>query len=237
MQKRKVKWIYAMIFMFLIIADCNKDGDIIYSYLNPWFVYGSMTDLDGNIYKTIQIGDQTWMERNLKTTLYNDGAPIPIVNDKAEWNSLTTPGCCWQDNNQIFKVTYGVLYNWYAIKTGKLCPAGWHVPTDEEWTELTDFLGSENVAGGKLKETGFIHWRNPNAGATDEVAFRALPGGDRAINPDATYENLFEKGYWWTSTFVSERAISRIMNTGSISVQKSFTPMHYGLSVRCIKDP
>lgn len=225
-----------MAFIFFIIAGCNKNEDLIYYHLNPWIVYGSITDQDGNIYKTIQIGDQTWMVTNLKTTRYNDGIPIQVVTDDSVWSSLTTPGCCWQDNNQIYKTTYGVLYNWYTVKTGRLCPAGWHVPDDVEWTELTNFLGSENVAGGKLKETGYRHWRNPNTGATDEAAFRALPGGDRAVNPDVKYENLFEKGYWWTSASAEERAISRIMNTGSISVQKSFTSKQWGLSVRCVKN-
>jgi hypothetical protein len=99
---------------------------------NPDLAYGSIADVDGNLYKTIQIGTQIWMAENLKTTRFNDGAPIPYVTDDIEWEKLTTPGYCWYDNDpSSFKDIYGALYNWYAVNTYKLCPIGWHVPTNE----------------------------------------------------------------------------------------------------------
>ncbi len=191
-------WCY-LIPSFLLIFSCDRDNDtdVLYGNLNPWIEYGSMTDLDGNTYRTIIIGNQTWMVQNLKTTAYNDGTPIPVINDPLSWSNLSTPACCWQNNDPARKVTYGVLYNWYAINSGRLCPSGWHVPVDSEWAGLTDYLGGENIAGGKLKESGFSHWYSPNTGATNETYFRALPGGYRLNGPDALFSNLGEAGGWW----------------------------------------
>jgi uncharacterized protein (TIGR02145 family) len=168
-------WFFSLTTSFFLFFSCEKQKDIVYLNLNPWIEYGSMTDRDGNSYKTIHIGNQTWMVKNLSTTMFNDGTAIPIVNDASLWGNLLTPACCWQNNDPIRKVTYGVMYNWYAVNTGKLCPTGWHVSSDEEWTELTDYLGSEKVAGGKLKESGFSHWKSPNAGATDEATLKLSP--------------------------------------------------------------
>ena len=170
--KNKI-WYYLLIVVFALISGCQKEGKFIFMG-SPWISYGSMTDKDGNIYKTILIGTQTWMVENLKTTKYNDGTSIPFVSEPTSWSNLSTPACCWQQNDPARKVTYGVLYNWYTINTGKLCPKTWHVPSDSEWTALTDYLGGENVAGGKLKESGFKHWYSPNTGATNEVAFSAF---------------------------------------------------------------
>jgi uncharacterized protein (TIGR02145 family) len=207
---------------------------MLYMNLNPWIEYGSMNDCDGNNYKTIQIGTQTWMARNLKTTKYNDGTSIPIVTDATAWRDLSTPACCWQNNDPVRKVTYGVLYNWHTVNTGRLCPSGWHIPNDAEWTILTDFLGGENVAGGKLKESGFSHWNSPNTCATDEHYFKALPGGIRLANSDESFNSLFEMGCWWTATFTGEWATSRTMSDNSNHVQKSFYSKKCGVSVRCV---
>jgi uncharacterized protein (TIGR02145 family) len=228
--------IYSLIAVFILLSGCNKENDVVYLNLDPWIEYGSLTDNDGNTYKTILIGTQTWMARNLKTTKYNDGTSIPLVTDAAAWSSLLTPACCWQNNDPARKVTYGVLYNWYAVKTGKLCPTGWHVPSDAEWTELIEYLGGENIAGGKLKESGLRHWNSPNSGATNETYFWALPGGDRLDGPDALFDNLGEMGCWWTTTFDENCATIRLMNYNSDHVQKFFFPKKRGLSVRCVWD-
>src|SRR5450759_4787246 len=114
----------------------------------------TVKDIDGNVYKTVTIGKQVWMVENLKTTKYNDGITIPLVIDNTAWTDLITPKYSWFNNDIANKEVYGALYNWYTVNTNKLCPKGWHIPTDEEWTTLTTYLGGEGVAGGKLKETG-----------------------------------------------------------------------------------
>lgn len=157
-----------------------------------------LEDIDGNQYKTITIGDQVWMAADLKTTRYNDGSPVPQVLHNDAWAGLTAPAFCWYNNDSTHKETYGVLYNWYAVKTGKLCPDGWHVPSDEEWNTLVSGFSSLGVAGGALKEAGTAHWRSPNTGATNETGFTALPGGYRSYN--GTFNLLRAAGYWWSST-------------------------------------
>jgi uncharacterized protein (TIGR02145 family) len=196
-----------------------------------------VTDIDGNNYIAIDIGSQLWMAENLKTTKYNDGTAIPLITDGAAWMNLSSPGYCWMDNDEAtYKNTYGALYNWYTVNTGKLCPTGWHVPTDAEWTTLTDYLGGESVAGGKLKEYGTTHWVNPNTGATNETGFTALPGGNRT--DDYGYFNFpGGSGDWWStveySTWVAR---SRRMTAYYNFVDSTPEPKKYGHSVRCIKD-
>jgi uncharacterized protein (TIGR02145 family) len=226
-----------LLFFFLpvctLLISCEKEKEGIHTILNPWVTYGTLTDIDGNSYKTIQIGTRTWMVRNLKTTRYNDGSPIQVVTDPKLWNSLASPACCWQDNSPIYKTTYGVLYNWYAVNTKKLCPVGWHISSDSDWNELTSYLGGENLAGGKLKESGFSHWYSPNNGATDETHFRALPGGYKSSS-DSLFHGLHESGYWWTSTANDDMALGRVMSTSNNYVQRGFYPISSGFSVRCI---
>jgi uncharacterized protein (TIGR02145 family) len=231
---------YRLLFCFLItftvlFISCEKKENFN-PMLNPWISYGKVTDRDGNTYKTILIGTQTWMVENLKTTRFNDGTSIPLVFDAKSWSSLTTPACCWQNNDIIRKVTYGNLYNWYAVNTHKLCPTGWHVPSDAEWTRMTDYLGGDNNAGGKLKESGFKHWYNPNTGASNETYFSALPGGDRLNDTTASFENLRKVGGWWTTTSENDWAIIRLMYDNKNSVQKFFYAKNIGLSIRCVWD-
>ena len=155
-----------------------------------------VTDYDGNHYSSVLIGSQIWMAENLKTIKYNDGTAIPLVTDATEWSNLTTHGYCWYNNDEAtYGDTYGALYNWYTVETGNLCPTGWHVPTDAEWTELIDYLGGESVAGGKLKETGTTHWNSPNPGATNETGFTTLPGGYRA-DFNGSSGDIGNGGYW-----------------------------------------
>jgi uncharacterized protein (TIGR02145 family) len=160
----------------------------------------TVTDIDGNIYHTVTIGSQVWLVENLKVTQYNDGTPIPLVTVGTDWGNLTTPAYCWYNNSYAtYGSVYGALYNWYAVNTGKLCPPGWHVPTSAEWTVLTNYLGGESEAGGKLKETGTTHWASPNTGATNETGFTALPGGSR-YNTGSFQLNITFNGLWWSST-------------------------------------
>ena len=199
------------------------------------FTY-TITDVEGNIYNTINIGTQIWMKENLKTTKYNDGTTIPLVSDSTTWINLSTPAYCWYKNDATtYKAAYGALYNWYAVNTGKLCPTGWHVSTDTEWTTLTNYLGGESIAGGKLKETGTTHWNNPNTGATNETGFTALPGGYRYDNGAFYYVGF--KGFWWSSTeYDIYNAWSRFIHNGDGNVYRDFYSLYYGLSVRCVRD-
>jgi uncharacterized protein (TIGR02145 family) len=228
-------WFCPLITLFILIFSCNKENKV-YFMMNPWIPYGTMTDQDGNTYKTILIGTQTWMAENLKTTKLNNGKSIPIVTDATSWSNLSTPACCWQNNDPIRKVTYGVLYNWYTVNTGKLCPTGWHVPSDEEWTTLTDYVGGANVAGGKLKESGFRHWNSPNTEATNETAFSAYPGGVRLNDSAALFSNLHEMGCWWTTTSEDDQAFTRLMYYNSNLIQRLYYNKNCGSSVRCVWD-
>lgn len=196
---------------------------------------GTVNDLDGNNYKTIRIGSQTWMLENLRTTKYNDGTAIPLVSDKSAWIILSTPAYCWYNNDSTYKNLYGVLYNGYAVNTNKLCPNGWHISTDAEWTTLIEILGGENVAGGKLKELGTTHWREPNSYATNESGFTALPGGTRYTN--GLFFTIKTIGYWWT--FTGSNVLNgryRSMSSTNGAVSRNYIDSTNGFSVRCVKD-
>ena len=205
------------------------------SNTNIDFNFTSCTDYDNNNYSNVKIGTQIWMAENLKTTHYKNGTPIPYVIDSLTWGGLTTGAYCDYDNTPANSATYGRLYNWYAVNTGNLCPAGWHIPSDAEWTTLTTYLGGNSIAGGKLKETGIAHWTSPNTAATNESGFTALPGGVR--NSYGAYLDNGGFGYWWSSTESYTPTVwSRIIRhnfgyVGGGSLNKS-----HGFSVRCLKD-
>jgi uncharacterized protein (TIGR02145 family) len=196
----------------------------------------TVTDYDGNVYNTVTIGTQIWMASNLKTTKYNDGTTIPLVTDNGTWAGLTTPAYCWYNNDATTnEATYGALYNWYAINTGKLCPTGWHVSTDAEWTTLSTYLGGESTAGGALKETGTTHWSSPNTGATNSTGFTGVPGGSRMNN--GTFVNIGTMDQIWTATETSASvAAFRFLYYSNASVNWSSNYEQMGLSVRCVKD-
>jgi len=198
----------------------------------------TVTDIDGNVYNPVTIGTQVWMKENLKTTRYNDGTSVPYAPDT--WAGLSSPAYCWQNNNESAnKVIYGALYNWYAVNSGKLCPTGWHVPSDAEWTILTTFLGGASIAGGKLKEIGIIYWTSPNTGANNETGFTARAGGSRT--GESGYGTGFSgtglNGLWWSTTVISGSTVwRRYMTNSNIVVSRDYSYKFDGLSVRCIKD-
>jgi uncharacterized protein (TIGR02145 family) len=223
---------------FITVSPSNDDAIIF----NPNLTYGTMTGIDGNTYKTIQICNQSWMAENLKTTKFNDGTDIPLVTEETAWVNLTTPGYCWYDNDSAINANpYGALYNWYTINTGNLCPSGWHVPNDAEWTTLINCLGGDVIAGGKLKEIGFAHWYDPNSGATNESGFTALPGGHR--DTDAKFRYIGYYGYWWSATennatYAWYRTIYYDVGPfcGTCVISNDYYYKMLGLSVRCVKD-
>ncbi len=202
----------------------------------------TISDIDGNVYNIVQIGSQLWMADNLKTTKYHDGSSIPLQTNDASWTASghnNSPAYCWYGNNISNKNPYGALYNFYALDPetngGKhVCPAGWRVPTDEDWTKLTNHLGGLSVAGGKMKATGTEYWQAPNSGATNESGFNGLPGGSRS---NADFIEMGKLGRWWSSTVRDDNSIwFRQLSNGSTSVLRHNLSKYQGFSIRCIKE-
>jgi uncharacterized protein (TIGR02145 family) len=196
---------------------------------------GYVTDQDGNRYKTVRIGNQIWMAENLRTLKFNDGSDIPIVTDNRDWSILSTPACCWYNNDTTFKNKYGVLYNGYAVNTDKLCPAGWHISRDDEWNTLIQESGGDAAAGGNLKESGMENREQPNYGASGEKGFNALHGGSRFSS--GLYITMGKMGYWWTFTGSNVyNGWYRSMSYSDSSISRNFNDFANGFSVRCVKD-
>ena len=205
-------------------------------------------DYDGNLYGTVKIGDQIWMTENLKVTHYPNGDAIPLVTGNTAWvnlgNNNTDDAYCFYNNNS--GTDYGVLYT-YAAAIGDnwtrdnkanqgVCPDGWHLPSDAEWTVLTNYLGGASVAGGKMKETGTTHWSSPNTGATDESGFTALPGGIRNSN-NGGFSSQGYLGYFWSAT---ENGATytwyRFLFYNNSNVNRNLNYKSHGFSVRCLRD-
>jgi uncharacterized protein (TIGR02145 family) len=194
-------------------------------------------DKDGNVYNSVTIGSQIWLDENLKTTKFSDGSSIPNVTSDITWANLSTGAFCWLNNDEgTYKATYGGLYNWYSVSTGKLCPNGWHVPSDSEVTVLTDFLGGIEVAGGKMKEVGTAHWTSPNTGATNSSGFTSLAAGQR--HTDGTFGDFGLGTGWWTSTPYNELKPWYFSNWYSniMEGRGNGTLNNVGLSIRCVKN-
>jgi uncharacterized protein (TIGR02145 family) len=244
-----MKYIYILLFIFLSINPlAGSETAAPGTALNDE-VYGTVTDIDGNVYRTVKIGEQWWMAENLRVKHYRHGDTIPYLMDDVTWDSWYSQiigACCSYNYDEMNGKTFGLLYNWYAVNDRRsIAPEGWHVASEADWIKLEMFLGmsaSEAARGlwkgtdegGKLKEPGTAHWKSPNDGATDEFSFCALPGGAHFIN---TFFGLGSYAFFWTST----------SSTGNYSIYRSlyfryadifsFSMMvPYGFSVRCIKD-
>jgi uncharacterized protein (TIGR02145 family) len=196
----------------------------------------NVTDFDGNTYATVTIGAQVWFKENLRSRSFNNGTSIPRVNDNAAWSILTTPGFSWYNGDSLtYNVPYGRLYNGYVITNGNICPTGWRVPSDADWTTLSGFLGGASAAGGKMKETGISHWSDPNTGATNESGFTALPGGARFNHGGFTSINT--TGRWWSSNITGTGYLDKsITNTSASLVSNTSGVFKNGFSIRCMKD-
>jgi uncharacterized protein (TIGR02145 family) len=215
----------------------------------------NVTDIDGNTYQSVTNCGLTFTKQNLNVSKYSDGTPIPQVQNATAWANLTTGAWCYIENNTANGATYGKLYNWYAVAgiydaasainpalRKKLAPAGWHVPTDAEWTQLTTCLGGESVAGGKMKSTGTLQagtglWQDPNTAATNESGFTGLPAGYRFTNGTFYGFGLFGLGGWWSS---SEDGTSivwyRYVSYAQGDAIRGSSDKRYGFSVRCLRD-
>jgi uncharacterized protein (TIGR02145 family) len=208
---------------------------------------GSATDIDGNVYATVVIGNQEWMASNLKATSYNTGKPIPITEDASVWANLTTGSYSWYDNDIANKDVYGALYNWYVIQylqifghVDDICPTNFRLPNGGTFEVLISALGGSMVASGALKEAGTSHWDAPNTGATNQSGFTALPAGERDYT--GSFVAKGQTGAWWTSddTDVPDISVASFFyldDAGSIySSSVATDPYADGLTIRCMRD-
>jgi uncharacterized protein (TIGR02145 family) len=212
-----------VISVVLFTAGCEKES-------------GLPVDSDGNVYDTVVIGTQVWLKENLKTTRYNNGVKIPLVTDNAQWASMTSAAYCWYNNNPVYKENYGALYNWYVVNTGLLCPAGWHVPSKEEWETLINYVKYD---AKKLNDIKF--WACPNYYTTNESGFSARLGGWRSEN--GTFLEIERSGYWWSSSLWWNENYAWCINIWDINISSydfsSYVKPWFkvaGFSVRCIKN-
>ena len=242
--------LFALFILLIFANSCCKDDDPkpnnptnghTTAVFNPNLKYGTMTDQDGNIYKTITIGTQTWMAENLRTKIYRNGDSIPNVTDTAQWVDLTTGAYCYYNNTKDIDsiATFGGLYNWYAVSDSRgLAPKGWHVPTDADWTTLVTYLGNGNltlgnsIAGNKMKEAGGKHW-SPSE-EDNSSGFTALPGGWRYYD-DGKFNFIRYYGNWWSAKGVYYAYFFSLSCTDG-NVFWAINYPNYGYSVRCIKD-
>lgn len=203
-------------------------------------------DVDGNVYRIIMTQSGVWMAENLKTFRLNDGTPLAYVSDNKNWEETRNPAYGWFKADVDYAETYGAIYNWHAVATGKLCPEGWHVPTEEEWNDMLDYAGGNEKSGSnpaKLKETGTAHWKAPNEGATNEIHFTALPAGE--INFFMFQDDFGSKTHWWTATedLNNLEPGQKPTNASIVGLSYNFKskslgtyPKEAALPVRCKKD-
>ncbi|MFM9004508.1 MAG: fibrobacter succinogenes major paralogous domain-containing protein, partial [Flavobacteriales bacterium] len=208
---------------------------------NPDLVYGSMTDQEGNFYKTIVIGTQEWMAENLNTSIYRNGDSITTNLNDASWSASTSGAWAYYNNDASNACPYGKLYNWYTcVDARQLCPTGWHVPNNEEWIVLTDYLGGNTLAAGTMKSTGTIDsgtglWHAPNTQATNSSGFSGIPGGYRGST--GIFNTFSDYGYWWGSSaggsfFTRARTLYYLNGNVAANDYNKKT----GCSVRCVRD-
>jgi uncharacterized protein (TIGR02145 family) len=222
--------------LFFLISNCEQEdpGSIL-----PVNI-GTVTDIEGNTYKTIKIGDQWWMTENLRTTRYRNGDSISFVTESYEWVNADTGAYCNYGNDTGYVKTFGRLYNWQAVNDSRnMAPTGWHVSSDAEWTILAAFLGGDSVAGGKIKESGYLHWASPNTGGTNESGFTAFAGGSRTGDASGAFYGLGQYGNLWTSTNLESNnpeAWSRELGYQHAKIIRDTRGMRNGFSVRCVKD-
>ena len=226
-----------------LIENSDQSLDLkpkIPSLFNPNLTYGEVKDVEGNIYKTIQIGTQTWMAENLRTTKYNNGTPIENIIDGTQWENDKKGAWCYYNNEESNNNPYGKLYNWYAVtNSNQICPKGWHVPTDEEWTTLINFLdpnanggNNDNITGGKMKSTGTQQWLSPNTDASNSSGFTGIPGGFCYIDGTFFFKSKF--GFWWS--FADNNISCVVLSYTSTLISRLTHKRQVGFSVRCVKD-
>lgn len=227
-------WVAGAIQTFQLNSSNVNIGNL--QACNPGGSTGTVTDIDGNTYNTVVIGAQEWMAENLKTTKYRNGSAIPGNLSDTAWGSTTVGAQADFNNNVANTAIYGKLYNWYAVAdTAGLCPVGWHVPSDSEWTTLSTYLGGDAIAGGVMKEVGLTHWSSPNTDANNSSGFSGLPSGSRGYG--GTYANISFYSFWWSSTQANSTSTwYRYLYYLNGNLHRGSDIKSYGFSVRCVRD-
>ena len=204
---------------------------------NPDKIYGTVTDVDGNVYRTIVIGNQTWMAENLRVTHYRNGDEISHVPDSAKWSRLVTEAYCTYNNTTDIDTiaTFGLLYNWYVVNDPRrVAPQGWRVPTITDWNILIAQLGGDQIAGYRMKEAGRFHWGSPPS-ANNSSGFTALPGGWRFFN--GKYDGEVYYGEWWAAEEGNSVSAAKLsLFSWGYKVRKGFFYKSSGYSIRCVKE-
>jgi uncharacterized protein (TIGR02145 family) len=185
-------------------------------------------------YQTIRTGKQIWMAENLTTTKYQNGDDIPNITNNIEWNAHTSAYSNY-NNEEKKAIVYGRLYNWYAVSDKrKLCPQGWHIPSNEEWNLLANYLGGDNVAGNFIKESGHTHWENSISGSSNSSGLTLVPGGYRNYKGQFFY--IGYHAYLWSSTEYNSNAWYRYLYSNDAAIHVGYASKDNGFSVRCLKD-
>jgi len=209
----------------LLFSSCKKDES-----------GGTVTDIDGNVYKTAVIGKQVWMTENLRVTKFNDGSDIKLVESNAEWQNTTMPAFSWYDNDSVlFGKQYGALYNGYVAQNDDICPTGWHLPDVNDYMKLIETLGDTLTAGGKLKSIGVSLWRAPNEKADNGSHFTALPAGMRYFEGTFSAATYFTA--YWTSTEINADSATYVsLSYLNSKVIFGDNTKNTGFSIRCVKN-
>lgn len=229
-----MKNLILLVLIAFAINGCTKEdnnSEPVALKFNTNIAYGQMTDIDGNIYKTITIGSQTWMAENLRTTKFRNGVSIQTITGNINWINTSTPAMCWYGNKSENKFIYGALYNGFAVDS-LICPEGWHIPSDDEWQVLFDYVGNDS---GKLREVG-LHWLINNSSNSNETGFTAVPSGLR----EPFTGGFSEMGYiteWWSSTKLENNIYykTRFMDDTNNDTKNTESVL-FGLPIRLIKN-
>jgi len=246
--KTQIKLLVGGLAFLMLTSGCQKEANIssnlptdiasVGSGINALkaLKYGTMKDIDGNSYKTIKIGNQVWMAENLRVTKFRNGKSIPNVIDATQWSNLSSSAFCYFNGSTYDDKINGKLYNWFAVNDSKkLAPNGWHIPSDNEWATLVNYLGGNSIASGKLKTTGTTYWLEPNTGATNESGFSAVAAGYRLF--DGSFYQLGTNASFWTSTsYINNSAWIYDLHYYLNVVNRYYPTQKNAYSVRCIKD-
>lgn len=223
----------SLLLLTIILSSCSREDSSSSQSSEP------IIDLDGNEYQSLRIGDDFWLDRNLNVSHYRNGDEIPHIQDPQEWAALTTGAWCYYDNITANGEVYGKLYNWYAVNDERgIAPDGWHVASDNDWSNLLDASGGVVQAGNQLKSV--YGWNDTNTDVTNQTAFTALPGGRRGIvlgsAEGVVFDSKGDYGFWWSSTEDNGYARTWILMSSFSGVGADSNPKSIGFSVRCVRD-